>query len=243
MNVAAGRTSSKPMPRRAAMASGEPSLRERKHLRARQTILEEATRLFLTKGYSNTTLKDIAEAAETSIATIMRYFASKDAILLHRERVIVSELAERVHARAHRTLSEGLRDAVWRSGFDLAERTRLFDIIVTDPECVPLLAALRHDWETVLEDLFLQFCPTTQEGRLRAKSLAMMQYAIGMANMRFWHEDGKRYDLNTMQQGLVDEFIAAFVEPIEKSYAAQLKAKRSSPPTPPSGMANKAQSS
>jgi AcrR family transcriptional regulator len=204
-----------------AIASAEPSLRERKHLRARQTILDEATRLFLAKGYSNTTLKDIADAAETSIATIVRYFTSKDAILLYRDRKVVSGFAERVQARSYRTLSEGLRDAVWRAESDLADRLRLFEVILNDPDSVSLLAAMRADWEAALEALFLQFCPETREGRLRAKSLAMMQFALGMANMRFWYEDGKRGDITKTQQGLIDEFIVAFVEPIERSYAAR----------------------
>ncbi|WP_428377663.1 TetR/AcrR family transcriptional regulator [Lichenicoccus sp.] len=198
----------------------QPSLRERKHLRARQTILDEATRLFLAGGYSNTTLKDIADAAETSIATIVRYFGSKDAILLHRERAVVSELAERVGSRAHRTLSDGVRGVTETSFLDLTERSLLFEIMITEPECVHLLATMRREWENVVEELFLQFCPKTRQGRLRAKSLAYMLAAIGMANTQFWHENRKRFDLRTSQQGLIDEFITAFVEPLEKNYDA-----------------------
>ena len=80
-------------------AIAEPSLRERKLQRTRQTIIDEASKLFRKHGYSTTTLKDIAEAAETSVATIMRYFGSKDAILLHREHVVLGEITAHVRAR------------------------------------------------------------------------------------------------------------------------------------------------
>ena len=206
-------------------ANLEPSLRERKHLRMRQTIIEEAIRLFEKKGYSNTTLKDIGDAAETSIATIMRYFNSKDGILLHKERSIVAELLDRVRSRFYQSLSEGVRDISRRSEVDLAERQRLYEIIHKDPEFVPLLATMRREWEGLLEQLYLQFSPKTREGRLRAKSLAMMQTAIGIAGAQFWHEEepGRPYP---MQRDLTDEFIAAFVKPLEKAFAASSSAKR-----------------
>lgn len=201
------------------------SLRERKHLRMRQTIIEEATRLFEKKGYSNTTLKDIGDAAETSVATIMRYFNSKDGILLDKERAIVAELLGRVRSRFYQSLSEGVRDIARRSEVDLAERQRLFEIIHSDPEFVFLLAEMRRAWESLLEELYLQFLPKTREGRLRAKSLAMMQTAVGIAGGQFWHEEQPRRAY-PLQRELIDEFIAAFVKPIDKAYAAQTHSKR-----------------
>lgn len=206
-------------------ANLKPSLRERKHQRMRQTILEEATRLFEKKGYSNTTLKDIGDAAETSIATIMRYFKSKDGILLYRERSIVSGLRDRVRSRLYQSLSEGVRDIARRSEVDLAERQRLHEIIHKDPEFIPLLAVMRREWENLLEELYLQFSPKTPAGRLRAKSLALMQTAIGIAGVQFWHEEepGRPYP---MQLELIDEFIAAFVKSIDKAHATQRSCRR-----------------
>lgn len=198
-----------------------PSLRARKHLRARTTILEEATRLFEIKGYSNTTLKDIADAAETSIATLMRYFGSKDAILLDRHRAILTQLTDRVRTGAYPSLSEGLRDAMATSLLDLAERERLLDIVWTDPECIPLNAIMRRDWENLLEELILSFSPPTIEARMRAKSLAHMLTASGMAGLQFWYEQGKTLDLRNLQPDLIEEFMAAFIAPIERAYAAR----------------------
>ncbi len=197
------------------------SLRERKHLRSQRRILEEATRLFEIAGYSQTTLKDIAEAAETSIPTIMRYFGSKDAIFLYRHSRIVEELARRLDSAAYPSLDAALRDAMETSLEDLSERERLLDIIRRDPECEALTAKMRRDWESLLERVILAFSPSTRTGRMRAKSLAYMLAASGMAGLEFWYEEGKGGAPGAIQQDLIDEFMATFIAPIDRAYAAR----------------------
>lgn len=56
-------------------------LRERKKLRTRAAIQKEALRLFLEKGYEETTIEDIAEAVEISPSTFFNYFPSKEAVV------------------------------------------------------------------------------------------------------------------------------------------------------------------
>jgi AcrR family transcriptional regulator len=57
-------------------------LRERKKLKTRETIRREAFRLIDESGYANTTVEQIAEAAEVSPSTFFRYFPSKESVLL-----------------------------------------------------------------------------------------------------------------------------------------------------------------
>ncbi|MFC5744325.1 TetR family transcriptional regulator [Actinomadura rugatobispora] len=57
---------------------GESGLRQRKKARTRETILNEAFRLFRERGYGGTTVEQIAEAAEISPATFFRYFPTKE---------------------------------------------------------------------------------------------------------------------------------------------------------------------
>lgn len=58
------------------------SLRERKKARTRAAIQRHALRLFREKGYEETTVSQIAEAAEVSESTFFRYFPSKEEVVI-----------------------------------------------------------------------------------------------------------------------------------------------------------------
>ncbi|MFI6542431.1 TetR/AcrR family transcriptional regulator [Streptomyces prunicolor] len=62
--------------------SSVSSLRERKKLRTRYAIIDTAVGLFLERGYDETTVAEIAEAAEVAPRTFFRYFATKDEVAL-----------------------------------------------------------------------------------------------------------------------------------------------------------------
>ncbi len=57
-------------------------LRARKKARTRQAIREAAYRLIEERGYDNTTIEQIAAAAEVSPSTVFRYFPSKEHIIV-----------------------------------------------------------------------------------------------------------------------------------------------------------------
>ena len=64
-----------------------PSLRERKKAHTRMSIRREAFRLFDKQGYANTTVEQIAQAADVSPRTLYRYFGLKEALLISDDQI------------------------------------------------------------------------------------------------------------------------------------------------------------
>ncbi|AUI61050.1 TetR family transcriptional regulator [Amycolatopsis sp. BJA-103] len=107
------------------------SLRDRKRARTRQALIDAATELFERQGYDETTIADIAAAAEIGARTFFSYFASKEELLF-------PDADERVRAAidaiATRGPDEGPADVLLRT---------LGEINDTSEEMVSPLAALR----------------------------------------------------------------------------------------------------
>ena len=93
--------------------SPSPGLRERKKQKTRDTIIKVALELFAERGYEQTTIAEIADAAEVSPRTIFAYFPSKEDILFCDTPEIQERLAQAVKDRAEGvTALDALRDTI-----------------------------------------------------------------------------------------------------------------------------------
>jgi AcrR family transcriptional regulator len=73
-----------------ALSEQALGLRDRKKIRTRDTIRREAMRLILADGYANTTIEQIADAADISPSTFFRYFGTKESVLVSNDLDLVT---------------------------------------------------------------------------------------------------------------------------------------------------------
>ncbi|MBA8796247.1 AcrR family transcriptional regulator [Friedmanniella endophytica] len=129
-------------------------LRERKAARNRQRMTEVALALFLEHGYDETTMEQIAEAAEVGTSTLYRYFPTKDQLLLD-PLVEAMDPTPRLRERpADEPLGEALGAALLAAAEAMAGDPRIADVRrLVDAAPVPRarlwdrMRTLRDDFE------------------------------------------------------------------------------------------------
>jgi AcrR family transcriptional regulator len=95
------------------ISSPSPGLRERKKQKTRDTIIKVALELFAERGYEQTTIAEIADAAEVSPRTIFAYFPSKEDILFCNLPEAQERLAQALRERPEgATALDALRDFI-----------------------------------------------------------------------------------------------------------------------------------
>ncbi|GLZ11849.1 TetR family transcriptional regulator [Actinomadura sp. NBRC 104425] len=107
-------------------------LRERKKRQTRRRIADIATGLFLTRGYDNVTIADVARAADVSVNTVFNYFGTKEDLFFDRQDEVIEDAARAFADRApgesavavfRRRFLEGLDRNAYRTGFHEGSET------------------------------------------------------------------------------------------------------------------------
>ncbi len=116
----------------------ELGLRERKKQRTRETIARVALQLFSEHGFHETTIKQIADAAEVSPRTVSAYFPVKEELVFSDTDAVFNSLAARLASRPPgETTADGIRDWIHEfihaSDDDLALRRCRREVIESDP--------------------------------------------------------------------------------------------------------------
>ncbi|MEV4614469.1 TetR family transcriptional regulator [Kitasatospora sp. NPDC049258] len=181
-----------------ALTEAPLSLRERKKLKTRQTVRREAFRLFAEQGYENTTVDQIAAAAEVSPSTFFRYFATKEDLVLTDEYDPVMAAALKARPADEPLLVSGrtvmvglLRRIVGRDREEILARMRI-------ALAVPALRARMTESSAQPKQLLLDvmtersgLAEPTLEMRIATAAFA----AVAVETSVYWAERGGRDDL------------------------------------------------
>ncbi|MGW7486255.1 TetR/AcrR family transcriptional regulator [Streptomyces sp. NPDC054786] len=140
-------------------ASAEPlGLREAKKQETRQLISDHATRLFLQKGFEETTIAEIATAARVAKKTVTNYFARKEDLALDHHETFTASLARTVENRAagesaltalRRAFSSAVQEHDAVAGFAGPDFSRM---IAGSPTLTTRLRDLHDERERALAD-------------------------------------------------------------------------------------------
>jgi AcrR family transcriptional regulator len=182
-------------------------LRERKRTRTRLMIQTEALRLFDEKGYAQTTVEEIADAAAISPRTFFRYFPSKEDVVIWDEydplalELLASRPENEPLAETFRAvLRETLRGLHQRDPARLLARVRL---ALTVPE---LRARFVDEQTQGIEQLASEFArkraAPPDELTLRVTAAALLA-AVSVA-LDVWQRGDGRSDLVALLDQAID---------------------------------------
>jgi AcrR family transcriptional regulator len=106
----------------------ELGLRERKKWATRRRISDVATGLFLSRGFDNVTVAEVAEAAGVAKMTVFNYFPRKEDLFLDRIAEVAKDVTLAVHERPAGTSVADAARALHRTW--LAERHPMSGIVI-----------------------------------------------------------------------------------------------------------------
>ena len=184
-----------------------PSLRERKKVRTRETIRREAFRLFDERGYDQTTIEHIADAADISPSTYFRYFPSKESVLLADDlsMVMLEALAgqpvEMTPIAAFRQAVHDAYEHMTAEEWDV-EKTRQ-RLIYSLAELQP---ALREEYNSLVAGVAEAMARRLQRGphelEIRAFAGAVIGAVMALGNRGPFSLDNVDQAMNVLESGL-----------------------------------------
>ncbi len=100
-----------------------PSLRERKKQQTRGAIINKAVELFASQGFYQTSIDDIADAADVSRGTFFNYFGYKEAVIVEFGRDLLVMLTEQTDAQLkEKVAAERIIYRIWLEVRSLLEQ-------------------------------------------------------------------------------------------------------------------------
>ncbi len=211
------------------MANPE-GLRARKKALTHDAIADTAITLFLTRGFDQVSVSEIAEAADVSKPTLFRYFATKDDLVLHRFKDHLGEAAGVVRERKggispvtalHRHFRSGLDNYEPVTGLNDHPEVVKFHRLVFE---TPSLAAGTSQYMLEDEALLADALGSDLSARLLAAQIMAVQRVLSRSNWLRIAEGRKARSIH-----------AVAVKEADLAYAQLKSAERAANIMPPVG--------
>jgi AcrR family transcriptional regulator len=200
----------------------ENGLRERKKNKTRSDIIRAATELFITKGFDQTTMDDIAGAAVVSRSTLFRYFGNKEAMVFPHQDERLGVFIDIVSKpepdeSPFATVRRGLMHMAGVFCSTREEMAVQHKIVMSSPHLQARELAFYEEWERAVRIAVVNPYAGSAERSNRAKVASSAIFATVRTAMTEWLEDGCRENLvdkaervlEFMEEGL--EGIAPFL--------------------------------
>jgi AcrR family transcriptional regulator len=179
-------------------APPRPGLRVRKAEKAKRHASDVARRLISERGYDNTSLDDIADEAEMSVSTLLRYFGSKERLALAAHVDALERFRAIVDSPGPETTLERWRTfvATWA-----AEREPSSDweadhhLIATVPAIHRLNSHLQRSYQDLLAESFAREAGVDPDHDLYGRLLAALLVAGNEAMFHRWAATGRTRNL------------------------------------------------
>ncbi len=172
-------------------------LRERKKARTREAIIDAALDLFERNGYDDTTIEDIAAAAEVSPRTFFRYFDSKLELIMARTGSKNPDLGPLL---AERPAGEGLLDSlreILRSQLDVQMGDPLvlreMQVMLSTPSLRNMAREHFYEEEAGMAVMVAERLGLNEDD-LAARVIASMIASALWATVNCWIADGAHID-------------------------------------------------
>jgi len=150
--------------------------RERKKARTRQTLADEALRLFLKRGFDQVTVADVADAADVAVSTLFAHYPTKESLLFSKDATIGAGFVEAVTGRDPGTpILQALRAYVQRAP-DLASGSQEFvELVRVTPA---LTRYVDRMWARHADDLCQAIAAATGASATEPTFRALARYVV-----------------------------------------------------------------
>jgi AcrR family transcriptional regulator len=182
-----------------------PTRRERKKLETRQALEEAALRLFAERGYEQTTVEDIADAADVAVRTFFRYFSSKHHVLFGdviTDRVgrLRTELAARPRDEHHmRSIAHVLDLLDFHGPEEQAQVLARMDLMRRQPSFVGRYLEIMNDMRLVIVAFVAERTGLDANRDMYPMLVGGVCVASWDTSLKLWVESGATRSLNDLR--------------------------------------------